>query len=498
MIGKRSGGQGELWVAGSLESLVPADHILKRVDHVVDLSFVEGEVRECYCTDNGRPGLPPETAVRLMVAGLFQGIVHDRKLLREAQVNLAIRWFCGYALDEPLPDHSTLTRVRQRWGAERFRRIFEEVVRQCVAAGLVSGETLHCDATLIRADVSWESLTTDHVSQVLSANTEESGGEDDEGAPPEGGAARASEGGGGGGSGGKRSRRKRAKKRSLTDPDASMATSRHDHHLEPSYKQHTAVDGGSGVIVDVAVTTGEQSESGELLGQVDRVESTTGRQVRVVTGDGGYSSGENYAGLEERGIEAVIPPPKRRLPKGGRFPLSRFKYDAHHDVVRCPGGKLLRRYRGGRESRWYRARAGDCSGCDLRERCVPPSSRSRAVCIVEGYAALLRARRRRAGAWPEAAYRQHRWRVEGVHGVAKTQHGLRRAARRGLENVAIQAYLTAMVMNLKRLAFFAAPGSALRAVLGRFTVAWIAGAILLGLAHSHRLARPRAGQIRLA
>jgi len=77
------------------------------------------------------------------------------------------------------------------------------------------------------------------------------------------------------------------------------------------------------------------------------------------------------------------------------------------------------------------------------------------VIIPAGYEALLRARRRRARGWDEAtrtAYRRHRWRVEGVHGEAKTQHGLRRAVRRGLANVAIQVYLTAAAMNLKRLA----------------------------------------------
>ena len=90
-----------------------------------------------------------------MLAGFFQGMVHDRKLMREAQVNLATRWFAGYRLDEKLPDHSSLTRIRQRWGAERFKKIFQKTVEACIKAKLVSGETVHVDATLIRADVSW-------------------------------------------------------------------------------------------------------------------------------------------------------------------------------------------------------------------------------------------------------------------------------------------------------------------------------------------------------
>ena len=120
MLGKKDR-QPELFVAGSLRELLPDDHILVRVDRVLDLSWLRAEVAELYSADNGRPGIDPEVAVRLMLAGFLLGRVHDRRLMREAQVNLAIRWFIGYGLHEPLPDHSSLTRIRQRWGAERFR-----------------------------------------------------------------------------------------------------------------------------------------------------------------------------------------------------------------------------------------------------------------------------------------------------------------------------------------------------------------------------------------
>jgi len=164
--------QEDLFVAGPLRDLVPEGHILKRVDAILDLSWLHDAVRECYCQDNGRPSIDPESALRLMLAGFFQGIVQDRKLMREAQVNLAIRWFAGYRLDEALPERSSLTRIRQRWGADLFRRIFERTVAQCVDMGLVSTDTVHIDATLIRADVSWDSLTTRHVEQVVATNDE--------------------------------------------------------------------------------------------------------------------------------------------------------------------------------------------------------------------------------------------------------------------------------------------------------------------------------------
>ena len=150
MLGRKERNQLELFMTGSLRQLVPDDHVLARVDRVLDLSWLRAEVAELYCETNGRPGIDPEAAVRLMLSGFLLGIVHDRRLLREAQVNLAIRWFVGYGLHEELPDHSSLTRIRQRWGAERFRRIFERTVQACVAAKIAKGEIVHVDASLIR------------------------------------------------------------------------------------------------------------------------------------------------------------------------------------------------------------------------------------------------------------------------------------------------------------------------------------------------------------
>ena len=144
MLGSRPRGQFELLMAGPLRDLVPNDHVLARVDPFLDLSWLRAEVRDRYAADGiGRPGIDPEVAVRLMLAGFLLGIVHDRRLMREAQVNIAIRWSAGFGLHETLPDHSSLTRVRQRWGAELFRRVFTRTVQACIAAGIAKGEVVH-------------------------------------------------------------------------------------------------------------------------------------------------------------------------------------------------------------------------------------------------------------------------------------------------------------------------------------------------------------------
>lgn len=442
MVGNQDRWCEDIFVACPLRDLVPDDHILKRVDRVLDLSWLRAEVADCYCAGNGRPSIDPEAAVRLMLAGFFSGIVHDRKLLREAQVNLAMRWFAGYRLHEQLPDHSSLTRIRQRWGEERFKRIFQRTVAACSKAGLVDGETVHFDATLIRADVSWENVVERHATQVLTENPAEGADAETESEPPRGEPGRP------------RKHATKVQKQSLTDPDATLATSSHDRRLEFSYKQHTAVDDKAGVVVDIAVTTGQDSEGTQLLEQVARIESNTGRGVKTLTADAGYAHTRNYAALEERRIEAVIPP--QHEPRVARkLPMRRFKYDARQQVVRCPGGKRLHRTGESDKSCIYSTRKEDCRQCPLRERCLPASSARRTIQIVHGYEALLRARRRRARGWDartKELYHRHQWRVEGKHGEAKVQHGLRRAVRRGRWNVAIQAYLTAAAMNLKCLA----------------------------------------------
>ena len=88
MIGTQKRWQEDLFIAGPLSSLIPEDHILKQVDKVLDLSWLRKEVADLYCSNNGRPSIDPEAAVRLMLAGFFQGVVQDRKLMRQAQVNL--------------------------------------------------------------------------------------------------------------------------------------------------------------------------------------------------------------------------------------------------------------------------------------------------------------------------------------------------------------------------------------------------------------------------
>jgi hypothetical protein len=206
------------------------------------------------------------------------------------------------------------------------------------------------------------------------------------------------------------------------------------------------------VILGVEVTTGETNEGEMIEAQVDEVISTTGAEIGVVTADAGYAYAKVYGGLERRGIDPLIP--AKAEPIKSRVPLRRFRYDARHDILKCPKGRILRPGRPIKHGRFFYSKAKDCARCLLKSDCLSKGRVNKAVVVGHDYPALLRARRRRER-WTNKdrrLYQRHRWRSEGFHGEAKTWHGLARAVRRGLANMKIQAYLTAAAVNLKRLA----------------------------------------------
>ena len=231
-----------------------------------------------------------------------------------------------------------------------------------------------------------------------------------------------------------------------------MATNGRNRRLEPSYKQHGVVDDVFGVVLDVEVTTGETNEGEQILSRLDAVEETTGAEVAIVTADAGYAYAKIFGGLERRGIAGVIP--TKAEPIRSPVPLRRFRYDEKHVILKCPRGKILRPGKPIKHGRFFYSKARDCRRCDLATLCLSKGRVNKAVVIGDDYPALLRARRRRErwSAEHQRLYQRHRWRSEGFHGEAKTLHGLARAVRRGLQNMRIQAFLTAAAINLKRLA----------------------------------------------
>src|SRR6266516_3208742 len=130
----------------SLEELVPADHFYRHLERTLDLSFVREFVQQTYA-GGGRPSIDPVVFFKLQLVMFFEDIRSERLLMRHAADRLSVRWYLGYDLNDPLPDHSSLTRIRERYGLDLFRRFFDAIVEQCQQEKLVWGKELYIDST---------------------------------------------------------------------------------------------------------------------------------------------------------------------------------------------------------------------------------------------------------------------------------------------------------------------------------------------------------------
>jgi transposase len=461
----------------SLEDLVPADDFYRHLDRVLDLAFVRDLVRDRYAL-GGRPSIDPVVFFRLQLVLFFEGLRSERQLLRVAADRLSLRWYLGYDLGEPLPDHSSLTRIRDRYGLAVFRRFFEAIVEQCQAAGLVWGKELYIDGTKVVANAAWHSLrprfyVEAHLHRLFPAAetpTADAAPLHDAGtAPPPlpvaapAGLAAANAGrhdwlAAGGrpdrqptvGRTRRRSERRADLEASTTDPDATPMEAPGGMRL--GYQTHYVVDGGRArVILAALVTPAEVRDNQPAADLLWHARCRWGLRPRQVTGDKHYATYELIAALEEQGIRASVPLNDwDRRP--GLYGASRFVYDPERDEYRCPQGQSLRlRHPSYRVQAWvYRAPAAVCRVCPVRAACT--TSRVGRTVVRSFWADDIDRVRAYQGtpAYAKALRKRGVW-VEPLFGEAKDWHGLRRFRLRRLPKVNTEALLTAAGQNLKRL-----------------------------------------------
>jgi len=390
----------EMTLLPPLDVMIPDDHYLKRLNRVLDLSFIHDTVRDRYCQTNGRPSIDPEVVIRLFLIQAMDGITHVRELMRQVQVNLAYRWFIGYSIEESLPDHSTLSKALDRFGDSVFNELFKRSISKCQASGLIEGKVFHVDATTIRADID----------------------------------------------------KNRVGKPDSSDPDARFGHFP-NKKLEPGYKQHTVADGKSRVIVGVLVTPANGSEHNEAVDVIDSAVDQLGKPPESVCADAAYGSGENCQKMLDRGIRLVSPPRKSVTGRGSNyFTTKDFNYDEDRDVFTCPVGitlKYIGRVKDRPKQRRYAGLRSACRQCVLKNRCTKSSRRELKVGINHG--ALIRLRADSETDSFKKLYRMRAPVIEGVFAEAKQWHGLQRAWRRGLSKMLVQSLLVATVINFKRL-----------------------------------------------
>lgn len=438
----------------TIEDLVPEDHFLRKLERALDLSFVYEESAHLYSGRYGRPPIDPVVIVKYLLLGFLYGIPSERQIEQRCVDSNAFRWYLGIDLDERVPDHSTISQLRRRKPRFRkvFRRLFEEVVRQCIEKGLVSGRLVATDSTHVKANASRSSEYLTEVPEEPGLywerldEYEEDGLKELERRTGKRRKKRTKQI--------KKESRRTQKRVSRTDPEAGYLK-RRNKPLGMHYLSHQTLDTDCGIILDVAVTAGDSSDLAPFLLQMERVRSITA--VQAAAADSGYDSAlvQHELGLADIAFYTVA----RKTPDNTKmeFGTDVFSYDESNDVYRCPNGKTLALrtlYRSSNGLYWvYRAELSDCRQCTMRGICLCDSHQEQGRRILRNYfeAAVQSGRERRNSPEYLQALRLRQIWCEGSFAAQKRSHNLTRILRKGLEAAEDHCLLSAVALNLKRM-----------------------------------------------
>lgn len=372
MMGPRQETHAALFYEFCLEDHVPQDHMLRLIDRFVDLSDIRQHLAPFY-SSTGRPSIDPELMIRMLLVGYCMGIRSERRLCDEVHLNLAYRWFCRLDLCDAVPDHSTFSKNRHgRFrDSDLLRHVFETVVARCIAEGLVSGQRLAVDASLIEADTNRQNSPSKEEWEPDKINPK--------GAP----------------------RAVREYLETLDDAAFGSATPvqpKFTSHSDPAsqwtaarkgpayfaYSANYMIDTDNAVILDVEASRSvRQAELGAMQTMIDRTKDTFNINPERMIADTAYGTGPLLEWLvQERGIAPHIPVIDKSGRTDGTFERPDFTFDDENDLYICPSGKELKQSRRAyitprisKADKYgilrYRARKADCDACQLKSRCCP-------------------------------------------------------------------------------------------------------------------------------
>jgi transposase len=447
-----------------LSERVPAPNLYRQLAELVDWSFLYQQTRTLY-SHTGQPSLDPVVFFKLVLVGRLENLVRDRRLVEHCALRLDILLFLGYEVDEELPWHSTVSRTRQLFPTAVFERLFDHVFAQCVARGLVAGDTQAVDAAPVKANASLEAvlekglvstsgpfLTTNEPSPPTTATPAVTAPAHPLRSLAAHHARQAARSSAPGAQHPKARLLSNKTPYSPTDPDARLS-------LKPgkaralNYRCRLAVDTAQGLISHVPADFADSRDSLPLprllTGLQQRVRSQQLRRHELLA-DAGYANGTNYALLEAQQVTAWIP-------VFGRYKadIDGFTYRAPTDDYPCAAGKVLsfRTYdttADGTGLKIYWATCSDCQRCPLKPSCVPGAKRKQLTRpLYDG--PYRRAWQRQQSRRGQHMRRVRQGTVEPVFGNLLHHYGLRRMNVRGQAGAHKTMLLTALAYNLKKL-----------------------------------------------
>ncbi len=435
----------------TLESLVPADHLVRKIDAAIDLSFIRAKVAHLYCADNGRPAIDPVLLFKLLLLGYLFGVRSERQLVRDVQVNVAYRWFLGLRLTDKVPDASTISQNRRRRFADSqiYQEIFDEIVLQAIGRGMVQGKVLYTDSTHLKASANKNKAEQGEVAVPAQAYLQELDAAVD--------ADRLARG--------KRALKRtdkddeppptRPAKVSRTDPDSGYMA-REGKPKGFFYLDHRTVDAKHAIITDTHVTPGNVNDSVPYLARLDRQRERFNLNPYAVGVDAGYFTAAVCKGLEDRLIAGVMGY-RRPAQRAGYFYKREYKYDAQTDTYVCPNNQTLTYSTTNREGyREYRSDRTQCASCPVRAKCTKSATGVKVVMRHLWEEAKERVKARRFKPSGQRIYARRQETVERSFADAKQLHGHRYARLRGLKKVMEQCLLAAAAQNMKKIALLLA------------------------------------------
>jgi len=429
----------------TLDQLVPRDHLLRKIDAVIDFSFIHDRVAGLYCPDNGRPPLDPTLMFKALFIGYLYGVRSERQLVREIEVNVAYRWFLRLKLTDEVFDASTLSQNRRR----RFndtsvaQDIFDHIVEQAIAHKLVDGAVLYTDSTHLKANANKGKYDLamiaksradywDDLDRAIDAERALHGQKPMKDKP--------------------REPEVKETKVSRTDPESGYMV-RDGKPKGFFYLDHRTVDGKLAIITDIHVTPANVHDSIVYLDRLDRQRQRFDFEVGAVGLDAGYATAAIAKGLEDRHILGVTGYRNPTPPRDGMMRKSKFVFDADADGYRCPEGQLLTYATTDRNGyRHYTSDPAICRDCPLLASCTSNAKAVRTMTRHVWQDARERTDAHRRTPWGRAIYKRRKETVERSFADAKQLHGHRYARFRGLTRVACQCLLQATAQNIKKIA----------------------------------------------
>ena len=431
-----------------LEALVPQDHLLRKIEKVMDYEWLYERLDPYYCHDNGRPGTDPVVLIKMVLIQHLFGIPSLRQTHREIQVNLAYRWFLGYGLLDEIPHFATVSYAFcKRFPEELAQEIFEHILNKALNNRMVDPSVIFIDGTHIKASANKKKFQKEQVAkaakvysgqlrrevnaerEALGKKPIEDDEDDNDPQNPAGGGTT-------------------EKTVSTTDPDSGMFV-KGEHERQFAYEAHTACD-SRGFVLGVEVTAGNVHDSVAWDKVYDDV--THKHEVQFVTMDAGYKTPWIAKKTLDDGKVPILPY-TRYNGNQDRYKPWEYTHDPANDTYTCPRGGILRHTTTDRDGkRTYRSTPKECVDCPCKAKCGANEKGQKLYTahIWQEYLDLVEQIRKTQRA--KDIYAQRKETIERVFADAKEKHAMRYTHHRGLAAVTRWVRLKYAAMNLKKLA----------------------------------------------